>query len=124
MIRILVIAAIWMIIWPNSQSIAAPIVPKSPEPSMLRHVEMTQSSLDELLQGLSLMLEPGMTEDNVVIALGYRPTKVEMKTCGPDKGRWTCKIYVFGNSLGFLKILFGRVNFDSKWHVNSWIVFP
>lgn len=72
----------------------------------------------------SASLEENMTEAQVRSAVGYRPNKVSLETCGAksEHGSWTCKIYIFGDSLNELRVLFRRSN--EEWVVNSWFVSP
>ena len=75
---------------------------------------------------LSSLLKPGMTEQQVVRRVGYRPNKVELKTCGQElsSGSWTCKIYTFGNIYANLTILFAQEHDGGYWVVNGWFVSP
>lgn len=67
-----------------------------------------------------------MTEQQVMSAVGYRPNKVEMKTCGEraPHGPWTCKIYTFGGPLDSDLIVYFAVAKDGVWVVNGWDVYP
>jgi hypothetical protein len=59
----------------------------------------------------SALLDLGMTEQQVMNAIGYRPNKVEMQTCGQSSqgGPW---------------VLFEQSPRDGAWRTNSWSVFP
>ena len=72
---------------------------------------------------ISALLDKGMTEQEVIQAVGYRPTKVELQTCGQDTtgGAWSCKIYTFGNMYENLRIYFHEGT--RGWLVNGWSVF-
>jgi hypothetical protein len=74
---------------------------------------------------MSARLAPEMTEQQVMAALGYRPNKVELETCGGDtaKGAWPCKIYTFGGPMSNLRVYF-HDNGINNWSVNGWRVFP
>jgi hypothetical protein len=56
---------------------------------------------------LSARLSPRMTERQVMEAIGYRPNKVELQTCGSDTptGPWQCKLFTFGNLYSHSKVL-------------------
>jgi hypothetical protein len=73
---------------------------------------------------ISALLEPGMTEQQVIQTVGYRPNKVELETCGQkaSSGPWSCKSYTFGNSYNNLHVFFRQDG--GFWVVNSWHVFP
>ena len=72
---------------------------------------------------LSGHLAENMTEQQVVTALGHRPNKVELQTCGSKTSEpWTCKIYTFGEMTNNIKVLFQKI--DGAYLVNSWTVFP
>lgn len=72
----------------------------------------------------SLRLAEGMTEQEAINAVGYRPNKVDQTTCGANSagGAWDCRILTFGDLYGNLMVLERRSG--SLWVVNSWIVFP
>lgn len=75
---------------------------------------------------LSARLSPRMTEGQVMQAVGYRPNKVELKTCGSDSanGAWQCKIFTFGGLYSNLTVWFFEDNSAHLWLVNSWSVYP
>ena len=75
---------------------------------------------------LSAQLSPRMTERQVMAAIGYRPNKVELQTCGSDtpNGPWQCKIFTFGNLHSHLTVRFFEDDSDHLWHVKSWEVYP
>jgi hypothetical protein len=65
-----------------------------------------------------------MTEEQVMNAMGYRPNKVEMKTCGSDTPHpWSCKKYTFGGSYNSIMVLFQQDD-EGNWVVNGWSVYP
>jgi hypothetical protein len=81
----------------------------------------------------SLRLSEGMTEGQAIEAIGYRPSKAELDTCGTKaaSGPWTCRILTFGDSFNNLTV-FERDNADDgdqavglhQWIVNHWLVAP
>jgi hypothetical protein len=74
---------------------------------------------------LSARLSPRMTEQQVMGAVGYRPNKVELQTCGGDtsNGAWSCKIFTFGSLYNHLRVTFFEDD-SHVWHVNDWSVYP
>lgn len=72
----------------------------------------------------SALLEEEMTEAQVMRAVGYRPNKVSLETCGSQSqhGSWSCKILMFGGLNQNLKVLFRKA--ETTWIVNSWFVEP
>jgi hypothetical protein len=73
---------------------------------------------------LSMRMREGMSEQEVMNAMGYRPNKVEMTTCGSQTPQpWSCKKYTFGGSYNAIMVLFERGD-EGNWLVNSWTVFP
>jgi hypothetical protein len=75
---------------------------------------------------LSGRLSPRMTENQVMQAVGYRPNKVELKTCGNESpnGPWQCKVFTFGGLYSNLTVLFFDDVSTGLWRVNSWSVYP
>jgi hypothetical protein len=73
----------------------------------------------------SARLDLGMTEQQVMTAVGYRPNKVEMQTCGQNSagGAWTCKKYTYGNLYDGLVVYFSQSP-DGSWRANNWDVYP
>ncbi len=73
---------------------------------------------------MSALLNPGMTEQQVIQTIGYRPNKVELETCGQQtsRGAWTCKIHTYGDLYHNLSVTFAEVG--DVWVVNSWHVYP
>jgi hypothetical protein len=70
---------------------------------------------------LSLLLNDGMTTEQVTRALGLRPNSVEQETCGTNTGEpWVCRSWIFTDGRRNLHILFRREN--SNWVVNAWFV--
>jgi hypothetical protein len=73
----------------------------------------------------SALLNEGMSEQEVMQTIGYRPNKVEQITCGAQTAKpWNCKVYTYGNLDYSLQILFQQSRSDRKWYVNSWFVYP
>jgi hypothetical protein len=71
----------------------------------------------------SARLDLGMSEQQVMNAVGYRPTKVEMDTCGQNTGKpWQCKIHTYGSWQYSLTVYFSQSSYDGTWHTNSWNV--
>ena len=72
----------------------------------------------------SLLLSEGMTENQVIQAIGYSPNKAELRTCGAEtaSGEWTCRIITFRDRGGRLEI-FQRRSANDAWVVNSWRVY-
>jgi uncharacterized protein YecT (DUF1311 family) len=72
----------------------------------------------------SMRLRQSMTEQEVMAAIGYRPNKVEMQTCGSSTNHpWSCKIFTFGSLYENIKVLLEEDPLGN-WTVNSWTVFP
>ena len=72
---------------------------------------------------MSARIQENMTEQQVIQTIGYRPNKVEMKTCGQTIGKpWDCKVYTFGIPTYWLMILFHKDG--QMWFVDSWSVYP
>ncbi len=71
---------------------------------------------------LSARLSPRMTEQQVMVAIGYGPNKVELRTCGGDTpdGPWQCKIFTFGSLYNHLSVTFFEDDFYHLWRVNGW----
>lgn len=68
---------------------------------------------------LSLKLNQGMTMQQVISALGYRPNSAEQDTCGTSTPQpWPCRIWIFGNVYSQLRVYFANVN--GVWMVNNW----
>ena len=93
---------------------------------LLNMVWATRAFADDEWGVLSGRLSPRMTEQQVMNAIGYRPNKVELKTCGTDSpgGAWQCKIYTFGGLYYHLTVYFQQDDTDQFWRVNSWTVYP
>ena len=72
----------------------------------------------------SLRLSEGMKEQEAINAVGYLPSKVELKTCGTEstQGAWDCKILTYGDLYSNLTIFERRSG--GSWVVNSWLVRP
>lgn len=75
---------------------------------------------------LSARLSPEMTENQVINAIGYRPNKVELSTCGNQSpsGPWRCKIFTFGWPKSNIRVIFYEDQSKHIWHVNNWSVYP
>jgi hypothetical protein len=77
---------------------------------------------------VSLLLKPGMTEDQVNEIAG-QPIKSELSTCGHQLNKlWTCKIVLYGSSVSRseephsgMSIVFAQ-RASGEWVVNSWKV--
>jgi hypothetical protein len=71
----------------------------------------------------SLLLSEGMTEKQVIEAIGSPPNMAELQTCGSDtaSGEWTCRIITYKDRRSILEI-FERRSDDDLWVVNSWRV--
>jgi hypothetical protein len=74
---------------------------------------------------VSIRLSPGMTEQEIMKAVGYRPNKAEVKTCGGNTrdGGWMCKVYTFGYAAKYLQVVFSEAS-SGVWIANSWSVYP
>lgn len=81
-------------------------------------IAQTQVSLGEY----SLRLSTGMTEAEVIKAVGYLPNKAEVKTCGGEtpQGPWRCRKLTFGNSRYNLTVY--EQSDGNEWIVNGWDV--
>jgi hypothetical protein len=92
---------------------------------MLTFVLGLPAYADEDWGQLSSKLAPRMTEQQLMQAVGYRPNKVEVQTCGGNTkdGAWMCKIYTFGYPASHLTVRFYEDGVN-KWYVNSWDVYP
>jgi hypothetical protein len=67
---------------------------------------------------LSLRLNPGMSEKDVIGLLG-EPKLSDLQTCGAATPHpWQCKIWKFGYPVK-LGVIFGQ-NSTGAWVVNSW----
>jgi hypothetical protein len=73
---------------------------------------------------MSLRLSENMTEQQVINAIGYSPSKAELKTCGQRSatGSWDCKIFTYGGGSTFLLVYMHRSG--NSWIVNGWTVYP
>jgi hypothetical protein len=73
---------------------------------------------------VSLQLSEGMTEQQLITAVGYSPNRAELRTCGGDtaSGEWDCRILTFGNRHSNLTVFERRE--DLSWLINSWRVHP
>jgi hypothetical protein len=72
----------------------------------------------------SLRLSEGMTEQQAIAAIGYRPSRAELTTCGQntDAGAWDCRILTFGDRYSSLVIHLRQEG--QSWFVNDWNVYP
>jgi len=89
-------------------------------------VAATASSAQQVNWGAkSALLDLGMTEQQVMKAVGYAPNKTEMETCGQQTktGAWKCKIHTYGLQLNYLKVYFSQTG-DGMWRATSWNVYP
>jgi hypothetical protein len=74
-------------------------------------VAATASSAQTVNWGAkSALLDLGMTEQQVMKALGYAPNKTDMETCGQQTttGAWKCKIHTYGLPLNKLTVYFSQ----------------
>jgi hypothetical protein len=79
---------------------------------------------DSDLGCMSMQLRDDMTEQEAISAIGYRPNKVEMTTCGSSTDHpWQCKLLTFGGLFNRLTVYLTR-NPAGIWEVNSWHVYP
>jgi hypothetical protein len=71
----------------------------------------------------SSRLQAGMSEDQVIAALG-QPSTVELSTCGGSNGipTWSCKIMKFGASACNQIAVFFDENIPNQSFVNNWSV--
>jgi hypothetical protein len=74
------------------------------------------------LGALSARLNPGMTEQQVIDAIGYAPNSVSLQTCGMDSktGPWTCKVYMYGPGYKYSSIAVLFQLTSGQWVVVSW----
>jgi hypothetical protein len=66
-------------------------------------------------------LKEGMTEDQVVQAMGFQANNISLSTCGASSkdGAWQCKIEVWGSTCrGDMRIYFQKVG--EVWIINNW----
>jgi hypothetical protein len=72
--------------------------------------------------GLSLLLDEGMTGQQVINALHFRPNRIEQRTCGQQtRESWACRIWEFTDGRRTLRVTFQRDTVG--WVVNSWGVY-
>jgi hypothetical protein len=71
---------------------------------------------------LALRLDDGMTTQQVLDTLNYRPNRVTQQTCGQDLGSpWACRQWVYSDGTHTLTVTFRR---DLEgWVVNDWNVW-
>lgn len=94
----------------------------SPEPAPIRPSYAQCADMDWGCK--SMRLRESMTEQEVMTAIGYRPNKVEMHTCGSSTDHpWSCKKFTFGSLYENITVLFEE-DPTGNWIVNSWSVFP
>jgi uncharacterized protein YecT (DUF1311 family) len=92
------------------------------QPAPTRHRDAACADAD--LGCKSIRLRQSMTEQEVMAAIGYRPNKVEMQTCGSHTDHpWSCKIFTFGSLYENITVYFSEGTSDN-WMVNSWSVYP
>ena len=66
----------------------------------------------------SANLRQGMTINEVIEAVGSRPSSAQQTICGARTGApWICRILAFGSD-GYLATLFE--NDDGVWRLNRW----
>jgi hypothetical protein len=73
---------------------------------------------------ITLYLQTGMSEQQVIKTIGQWPDKVEQSTCGnlTDQGGWSCRILVWGNFYGGLRIT--EEWYNGQWVASHWRVYP
>ena len=74
----------------------------------------------------SRKLELGMTEEQLVAAIGRPPNKVDMRTCGQNTPNpWQCKILTFfGGAMGNNLVVYLEGGLSNlNFRVNSWNVY-
>jgi hypothetical protein len=98
----------------------APSVSVQPAPTRPRYVPCADADLG----CKSMRLREFMTEQEVMGAIGYRPNKVELDTCGSSTDHpWSCKKFTFGSLYEHITVYFAEDQIGN-WTVNSWSVFP
>ena len=69
-------------------------------------------------------IQQGMTESSLVTAFGYRPSEINMQTCGTATPTpWQCKVYIYKISaypIDKMLIIFFRQGENGSWIVNNW----
>jgi hypothetical protein len=90
----------------------------SPEPAPIQQPAINYPSL-------SLRLNPGMSEQQVINLLG-QPKKSDLTTCGQDVGKpWQCKLWTYGFPFGNgLTVSFRQEDLTGGWVVNNWQTSP
>jgi hypothetical protein len=76
-------------------------------------------------QPMSLRLREGMTEDQAIAAIGYKPDTTEVVTCGGSRGAgWECRMLTFGSSGTDQQhpLIVYEANHQGAWRVDSWNV--
>ena len=70
----------------------------------------------------SALLDLGMTEQQVMNTVGYRPNKVEVQTCGQQTANraWTCKIHTYVSGTNKLRVWFQQSPNDRMWRAVDW----
>jgi len=72
----------------------------------------------------SLRLQQGMTETQAIAAIGSKPNRAEVKTCGSTTGNpWTCRVLYYGSGPHMLSVYFSQSIGDDSWIVNNWHVY-
>jgi hypothetical protein len=109
---------------PGGASVAQPRVGTPSPPALAPTRSRFAPCADADWGCLSMRVQDGMTEQEVMNAMGYRPNKVEMDTCGSRTSHsWSCKVYTFGGSYSQIVVWFQRAD-EGYWIVNSWSVIP
>jgi hypothetical protein len=74
---------------------------------------------------MSLRLREGMTEDQAIAAIGYKPDTTEVVTCEGTRGaEWECRMLSFGSSGTDRQhpLIVYEANHQGVWRVDSWNV--
>ena len=89
-------------------------------------VGLAQPAFSQGFAALGVRLQQGMTEPQVVTAIGELPDATSLSTCGAKTGHpWKCKSYTYGPGadLSQLYVLF-EYRSGVGWVVNKWSATP
>lgn len=75
-------------------------------------------------QPISARLRQGMTEDQAIAAIGYKPSATEVVTCGAPGATWECRMLSFDSSGSDQQhpLILYEANHQGVWRVDSWNV--